>query len=244
MHLVAGSVVSATAHLLRANRSRLKTLEIRMPHPRHYQERPRNYEMPENIRWGLWEGDQLLPIIKPLLGDSNDTGPLLHLYDLEIRHIERLKMSTLARAIDLSHLRRLCIVDTNVHFMEDGSEVWKTLASVGPSLSLKALITDVERYEQFEEFVDFLASFDGLVDVMLCDVDKRFSPDCAALLTGMARHFSSLERIFLPRNVHGFHYMDAVDMRKIVEGCPRLRELGWGMRREHQVSQPLLCLHK
>lgn len=190
---------------------------------------------------GITLGDHLQPLIQPLL----DINISLHLEELELHHVERIKMSNLAQVINFRCLRRFCLVDSNIHYMEDGAEIWNTLASLADSqttipkpLSLTHITTDVE----YEELSSFIGSFSGLETLLLCDVDKRFLVDYYSLIPNLSNHFLSLRRLFIPRNVHGFHYLYPKEMKRIISGCPHLEELGWGMRRENQREMLSLVL--
>lgn len=190
------------------------------------------FDIPASIdQAAAFDQDQLLAIFRPLL----ETGIRLSLVELKLRKMSRFQISSLAKAIDFRTLERLSFIETRPCFNEFGEGFWQYLTELGGYVALRSLDTDYE----FESLEAFIASFQGLEDLILCDPDKRWQ-NIHVSHPSLAPHFPTLKRVFLPRDVHGGRFMNPTEMALLVDNCPRLEEFGFAFCEYDMVR--LLCL--
>ena len=222
VRVVAEESVNDVASILVSSRESLRRLQLRLCWWEHPVGPSFNY--PASIaRMEPWERDELLPIFRLLNPQDR-----LRLSELKLSSIANFRLSNLARVIEFRTLETLSMIDTRVG--DYGDDFWQCLTELEGHLALKSLVTDCES----ESLGEFLSSFKGLEDLALCHVDKRWH-DISPSHPSLAHHFSTLKRLFLPRDVHGSSFMTPRHVSLLVNKCSHLEELGFAFYEEDMV---------
>lgn len=170
----------------------------------------------------------------------------LHLDSLALEWVP-LKPSIVARALDLSVLKHLTLLEVGTQ-----DALWTLLArlqSASPDIAFKSIHTD----NVSQPFVKFLATFDGLEELFMHErplkpgEEAAASPSVGTVMIrklALQRHISTLKRLMIRNERNESWDVDTKTMQFLAVKGTQLRELAMSLNLKTYVRHPLIPWYK